>query len=488
MDQEVVIVLDCGATNVRTIAIGMEGQILARASVPNNTKPDPEYKDCLIWDVSEIWNKFIETTRKVIKELEHCKIAAITVTTFGVDGALFDAQGNMLYPVISWQCTRTEPVMNSIDKYLPLDKLFAINGIQPYAFNTINKLIWFKENKPGLIDQATAFLFLPSIFIYYLSGSMVTDTTMAGTSMLTDLHDRTFSEEILNAIGLDENLFPDLIEPGIAVGSVMSSASMDLGIPEGTPVIAAGHDTQFALFGSGADENVPVLSSGTWEILMARTTNVPSSQELLTAGLTTEFDALPGLYNPGIQWIASGALEWIADMFYPEEKKQGRHYEVMIEEARHMAPGSNGMFVNPDFLKVSEGMNKGLISGLHMNTKRNAVYRATLESLAFKVKKSLKLLEISCGFKAEKLFCVGGGSKNSLWNQIRSDVLNLPVKVIEQKETTVLGAALFAFAGAGCYESPLEARTHIRYGGDVFLPGEEAGFYQLLEESYAQIL
>ena len=294
MAQKTILVLDCGATNVRTIAVSERGEILASYSLPNNTQPDPENKNYRIWDVDEIWNKFRTTTGKVLERIEQENIAGITVTAFGVDGAPFNKSGKMLYPVISWQCPRTEPVMQNISKYISLEQLYRINGIQPFNFNTINKLIWLKENRHPIFDQMDYFIFIPSIFLYFLTGEMVTDSSMAGTSMLTDLRKRSFSQEILGSIGISDNIFPQMAEPGKVIGKITHQASIETGIPAGIPVVAAGHDTQFAIFGSGVAENTPVLSSGTWEILMVRTSNIDSSVKVLQSGVSTEFDPLPG--------------------------------------------------------------------------------------------------------------------------------------------------------------------------------------------------
>ena len=104
---DIVIVLDCGATNVRVIAINSKGTIIASESAPNNTKPDPFYPAWRIWDVNEIWDKMCTASKSVISKINPGNIAGVTVTTFGVDGTLFDKSGKMLYPVISWQCERT---------------------------------------------------------------------------------------------------------------------------------------------------------------------------------------------------------------------------------------------------------------------------------------------------------------------------------------------------------------------------------------------
>jgi L-fuculokinase len=336
-NDDVIIVFDCGATNVRAVAIDGKGEILASESYQNNTKPDPLYPAYRIWDVNEIWVKMCRASRKIIREIKKERIAGVTVTTFGVDGTLFDKSGKMLYPVISWQCERTIPVLADIGKYMPVNDLYAECGVLPFTFNTINKLIWFNEQKPELIEKSYRFLFMSSIFSYLLTGEMVNDTTMAGTSMLTTPEKRGFSENILNKISFPSDKFGTLVEAGTITGTVNKKASSETSIPEGIPVVATGHDTQFAIFGSGAEINQPVLSSGTWEILMVRSEKYRSGKEQLEMGITTELDTRPGLYNIGNQWIASGILEWARKNLYSDIKKGA--YETMISGAEKVPRG-----------------------------------------------------------------------------------------------------------------------------------------------------
>src|SRR5512138_64773 len=156
--KDIAIVFDCGATNVRVVAIDSKGDISACESYTNNTHPDPFYPTYRIWDADEIWNKMTLACRKVVSQIDKDRIAGVTVTTFGVDGALFDSKGRMLYPVISWQCERTNSIMAGIDKYLPLNELYAEAGVLPFNFNTINKLIWLAEQKPELVEKSAIFL------------------------------------------------------------------------------------------------------------------------------------------------------------------------------------------------------------------------------------------------------------------------------------------------------------------------------------------
>lgn len=466
---DIVIVFDCGATNVRAIAINGTGEILASESYPNSAKPDPFYPAFRIWDVNEIWDKMCMASRKIISEINPDRIAGVTVTTFGVDGTLFGKDGQMLYPVISWQCGRTVQIMSDIGKYISLNDLYSESGVLPFNFNTINKIIWFQENKPELAEKAHRFLFLPSIFTFFLTGEMVNDTTMAGTSMLTSLKTRNFSETILGRTGFPVEKMGKPAEPGTVAGVITTEASLATSIPARIPVILTGHDTQFAVFGSGADKNQPVLSSGTWEILMVRAGEYKSGQDQLEQGITTELDSRPGLYNIGNQWIASGVLEWARKNLYND--LTDNVYEKMIRGAENVPAGSNGVKVIPRFYEELKGKPGGEILGLKLESTRDEIFRAILESLAERLAFGKKVLEDAGDFRTGSILCVGGGSKNRLWNRLRADYTGVPIKIIDQKETTVLGASLFVQAACGNASSPEEARSLIDYRTEIIEPG-----------------
>ncbi|WMI91230.1 FGGY family carbohydrate kinase [Escherichia coli] len=114
MKQEVILVLDCGATNVRAIAVNRQGKIVARASTPNASDIAMENNTWHQWSLDAILQRFADCCRQINSELTECHIRGIAVTTFGVDGALVDKQGNLLYPIISWKCPRTAAVMEKI--------------------------------------------------------------------------------------------------------------------------------------------------------------------------------------------------------------------------------------------------------------------------------------------------------------------------------------------------------------------------------------
>ena len=153
MKQDVILVLDCGATNVRAMAVDRQGNIIARAATANASDIAAEKSDWHQWSLEAIMQRFADCCRQIHDQLASCTVRGITVTTFGVDGALVDEQGALLYPIISWKCPRTAAVMDTISRYMSARQLQQIAGVGAFAFNTLYKLIWLKENHPQLLAQ-----------------------------------------------------------------------------------------------------------------------------------------------------------------------------------------------------------------------------------------------------------------------------------------------------------------------------------------------
>ncbi len=456
-DSPLVLALDCGATSLRAILLTAEGRVLAHASRPSETRVGLDGPGFHHWDFDRIMNDLVACSNEILKDRDATRVAAITVTTFGCNGAWVNADGSLRDPVISWKCPRTAPVMDAIDEVIPMRRLQEITGTGRMAFNTIYKLLWLQRNKPEVAEGAAAWLFISSLINHRLTGEFTTDHSMAGTSQLTDLKTGDFSAEVLSAIGIERSAFPRMVHAGEVIGNLTRDASGKFGLGgHCPPVVSAGHDTQFAVFGSGAEENQPVLSSGTWEILMVSAATANLGVEDFAAGATCEFDAVRGLLNPGLQWLGSGVLEWIRDACYRGEGSGSTVYETMIREANDVPDGCEGVSFIPDFLP--SGSSRGRIDGLLLGHTRGHIYRAALEALSARLACQLARLEQVGGFSAPSIILVGGATRNKFWTQLRANAIGRPVRVRTEPETTVLGAAMFAFAGAGIHATPEAAR------------------------------
>ncbi|NBI12799.1 L-fuculokinase [[Haemophilus] felis] len=477
------LIFDCGATNLRTIAINQQGKIVASHHLANNTQTGAEAADYHIWDFEEIWQKLLICAEHTFSQLkqQHVdlnEIKGISVTTFGVDGAPFDKNGKQLYPIISWKCPRTIPVMERLSQYFDVEQLYLRNGIGQYSFNTLFKLIWLKENQPEVFAQMDKFVFISSMLTQRLTGEFSTDHTMAGTSMMTNLQTGDWDDEVLAKLGLTKQHFPPMKHAGEQVGTLTPALAERFGLAQ-IPVLSAGHDTQFAVFGSGAGLNQPVLSSGTWEILMARTSVAQPHFQFVPHGLTTEFDAKAHCFNPAVQWVGSGVMEWLGKTFFSDVAGTPDYYPTMIAEGEAVAAGANGVQLQGRFDGTTN--QSGIIAGLSMHKTRGEIYRAGLEYMAYRLKEGLAVLEQVGQFKADSLLCVGGGSKNRLWNQIRADVLNMPIDVVDVAESTVLGAAMFTFAGLGVYASVEQAQQAMKPAINRIEPSKNSQIYSTLQ-------
>lgn len=469
----VVLVLDCGATNIRAIAVSEQGKVVASHYIKNNTQADGKYSQFQVWDFEEIWHKLKTCCHNVVAQLDGIEVSGITVTTFGVDGAPFDAQGRQLYPIISWKCARTVPVMAQIAKEIDRLTLYRRNGVGDYSFNTLYKLAWLKHHEREVFEGMDRFVFISSMISKKLTGRWTTDRTMAGTSMLTELDSGEWDQDILDYLGLNPSQFPPMVNAGDKVGSLQEDVSFELGLPAGTPVLSTGHDTQFALIGSGASENQAFLSSGTWEILMARSTKPELDHQALLKGVTVELDAVSGICNPAIQWLSSAVVEWVVNQFYGSETHRSDLYQVMISEATEAGPGAGGVRVIPDFSADLHGINQGTIQGLSIHTTRGQIFRAVLEALSEKLKGNFDYFSSKCQLDDGPIIVVGGGAKNSLWNQLRADALQRPLHIVEQAEATVVGAAMVTFYGVGVFNTIQEAQTAMKAKVKIVAPSSQ---------------
>ncbi|MFA5866207.1 MAG: L-fuculokinase, partial [Phycisphaerae bacterium] len=474
MSNPVIIVWDCGSTNVRAVAIDSAGKILSEAKAPNQTIPQPDGPpDWRIWDIEKIFNDLCNLTAKVVAHLDCSAVKGLTITTWGADAAPVDRQGNLVYPLISWQCSRTKTILERIKSKMDVRDIFRRTGYQLLSFNTLLKLIWIRENAPDAWAKTYKFLNHTGILNLRLTGKFTIDPTMAGTSMAFSISKRRWDNDLLALAGTDENIWPAMVEPGTVIGSILPDAAKKMNLPANIPVIAAGHDTQFALYGSGAAPEEAILSSGTWEILLARTTPFQPDQRTCDSGILIEQDACKGLVDPQFLMMASGTLEWVRNRFWTGEPETNI-YAKMTAEAQTILPGANGVMFLANFISDSgpaaEYNTPSSIIGINVNTSRGEIYRAALEGLSMQLKHALEVFSQTINYKPQAIRVVGGGSKNPLWNQLRADITGLPVITITHQEATVLGAAMFALVAINEFADLDQARQAIDVGQTEILP------------------
>ena len=486
-DEEAVLVFDCGATNLRAIAMTSSGRVIAQSSRPNDVSLQGERDDLLVWKMDEIWSKLCSCSRDVLRRMEAASIKAVTVATWGADGAPVNRKGDLAYPIISWKCPRTVPVARQFSQHVSPWHVFEVTGYQIMSINTLFKLIWLREHAPSSLRRGNIWLMMPALIAHRLGAKPYTEPTSASTTMAFSISERDWSEEMLRHARVDRMLFPRWVEPGDVVGEVSSRASRQTGLEAGTPIVAGGHDTQFAIAGSGARREEAILSSGTWEILAMRCDSFSPTRSAFNGGVMVEADVQQGILDPEVLMMGSGVLEWIRSAFFGKTAD----YSEMIAAARKVPPGCRGVSMLPSFVSDS-GPNrryhtKGTILGIGLNTGKDEIYRAAIEGLSFQLRQALEVLAVSTGLRPKGIRVVGGGARNELWNRVRADVTGLPITITSVSEATVLGACMTAFTGIGRFKSLDEGVRSIDFGSSTIKPGENTEVYDELYNEYLKV-
>jgi len=491
MEKDIVLVIDCGSTKIAAFAIDARGKILASSSLPNSTSAQPGHPDWVIWDINSFWKKVCQVTKATVGRIPRRRLRALIPVTWGTDGTLVDRSGKILYPVISWQCSRTEESGREIIKMKSAWDIYRITGYPVIPFNTLLRLLWLSKYESKILNRAYKWLTMAGLIGLKLTGSFSIEPTLGSTGMFMDLARCDWSEEMLKLARVDKNLFPDWSLSWDVIGEVLPSVTKLTGIPAGTPVCAGGHDTQFAAVGAGTRPSEALISSGTWEILMTRSKRFQPGKRALERGVVWEIAAEPGKYDPQMLMMGSGVLEWVAAHFYGDVSGRRGIYARMIKEAENVPAGAGGVTLVPSFVRGSGPFRKwntpGALLGLSLSTDRSHIYRAALEGLCFQLRLGLEALSLAAGLKPKAVRVVGGGSKNRLWNRIRADVTGLPVRTIEQKEATALGAAMCAFVGTGYFTSIAAARRAITWNEETILPSRQRSLYESLYRKFASL-
>ena len=154
------IVFDCGATNVRAVAVDAAGQILAAAGAPN--APVSAGDGGLIWDLDELWDKLAAACQEVCAQVPAESLRAVTVTTFGTDGTPVDSQGRQTYPLISWQDDRTADLADRLAQDPGGWLLFHRTGYQIITFNKLLRLMLQRQESVLLTETMNGVIGLPA--------------------------------------------------------------------------------------------------------------------------------------------------------------------------------------------------------------------------------------------------------------------------------------------------------------------------------------
>ena len=496
--------IDLGSTSIKAVIYKTDGAVVSSGSVDTKaSRLDPEHPDWVFWDPDIIWDSVCTAVRGALDQADGAgSIAGIAVTGWGMDGLPLDTAGEPLYPFISWHCVRTDPQRQAFAEQVGLERLFEISGTQTMTIHTAYRMMWLKDNKPGILDKADIWLPIEDFVNFMLCGAKGTDYSMASCSALFDQKERKWSDELIREAGIPRHIFPEVRDSGTKIGTVSDKAAGVTGLKAGTPVIQGGHDYHCGALAVGAFKPGVVMDiTGTWESIFSAVDTLNLNSSVFKSGLLGECHVAKNTYNYVAYALSAGMLEWFKDEFAVQEcidaeKTGGTVWTELMTKAAAVPAGARGVFFLPHFnggvTPHVDPKSSGAFIGLRENADRVACARAVIEGLDYQFRDMLESFEDAMGGAIDEIRAVGGSTRNEFWMQNKADVSGKKIEVPDIEEATPLGAAMLAGIGAGIYADEQDGFDRTYKPGKSYSPDPEMktlydGYFSLYQKIYPSL-
>lgn len=376
------------------------------------------------------------------------QIDSMAFDTWGVDYALLDKEGNMLHEPYHYRDERTDKALEKAFSKMSADEIYAETGNQIMNINTLFQLIC-DENK----DKADKLLFMPDLFAYLLTGKKVCETTIASTSQMLDMTNKSWSKKVLDAFEIKESLFSALCDSATLSGEY-----------KGIPVISvAGHDTQCAVAAMPTlSKNAAFLSCGTWSLIGCELDSPVMTKQSNALELSNEMGA-----NGKINFLKNISGLWLIQETRRDLAKTDRKYSYNELEMLARESEKFRSFIDPDAPELSaHGNLPDKIRAYCESTNQpvpetiGQVVRCIYESLAMKYRLALEQIGECTGKSFDVLHLMGGGTKDGFLCELAAQSLDMPV-VAGPIEATALGNIVLQLIALGEIENIEEGRKII---------------------------
>ena len=457
-----IMALDQGTTSSRCILFDKSGNI---CSVVN--KEFKQYYPQPGWvehDAMEIWNTTLEVARAAMAKLnvKAENIAAIGITNQRETTVVWDREtGEPIAKAIVWQCRRTSAIIDGLVHDGWSDKIREKTGLVPDAYFSGSKIKWLLDNTPGARRRAAAgkllFGTIDTWLIWKLTGGRVhvTDYTNASRTMLYNICELKWDEELLNLLDVPENMLPEVKPSSCVYGTT------DFELLGGEiPIAGAAGDQQCALFGQCCFEPGQMKNTyGTGCFLLLNTgREIVRSENGLVTTIAASADGTVQYALEGSIFIAGAAVQWLRDELQVlTSAKESLDYALSV-------PDTAGGYVVPAFTGLGapywNQRARGCVVGVTRGFSRAHLVRATLESLAYQTYDIVRAMERDSGIPIADLKVDGGACANDFLMQFQSDLIAADVYRPRCIETTALGAAYLAGLAVGYWTGLDDVRNN----------------------------
>ncbi|MDM5229610.1 glycerol kinase GlpK [Cytobacillus sp. NJ13] len=451
--------LDQGTTSSRAILFNKKGEIVHTAQKEFTQHfPKPGWVE---HNANEIWGSILSVIAGVFSEsgIKPEQIAGIGITNQRETTVVWDKEtGAPVYNAIVWQSRQTGEICDELKEKGYNDLFREKTGLLIDAYFSGTKVKWILDHVEGAREKAEQgkllFGTIDTWLIWKLSGGKahVTDYSNASRTLMFNIHELKWDEELLNILGVPETMLPE-VKPSSGVYAKTIDYHF---FGKEVPIAGAAGDQQAALFGQACFEKgmaKNTYGTGCFMLMNTGEKAVQSEHGLLTTiawGLEGKIEyALEGSI-----FVAGSAIQWLRDgMRMLKDTKDSESYAKRVDS-------TDGVYVVPAFVGLGtpywDSDVRGAVFGVTRGTSKEHFIRATLESLAYQTKDVLSAMEADSGIELKTLRVDGGAVKNNFLMEFQSDILEVPVERPTINETTALGAAYLAGLAVGFWKSQEE--------------------------------
>jgi xylulokinase len=476
--------IDLGSTSLKAVIYDLDGTLISSASRPTEKINPKDHPEWVIWDPDQIWHGAAAACKEALSAIEAPSLVkAVAVTGMGMDGLPIDKHGDHLYPFISWHDPRTAAQAEWWDEHVGAKRTFSIAGFPTWAITAAMRILWMNENEPEIMEKADKWLLIEDFLNHKLCGRIATDYSMASCMLLFDQKAQAWSEELIEASGIDRTLLPDPIQSGTVLGKITAQASTLTGLSTDTTVVLGGHDHICGTLPIGVYKPGTVLDIiGTWEIISTAVPSPVLDPAISAAGICMQSHVVKNMYSAWGAAVSGESLEWFRKEFGFEAEQKAenngsvvwKHLMAWLDDTK---PGASGAMFLPHIsasgCPINDNKSLGAFVGISNTVTKADMLRAVIEGLNYQFLHIIEVMESNLNCKLDKITIAGGIKQNEFWIQNKVDMLGLPMEVSEVEEATPLGCAMLAGVGVGLYKDIDEAYERVKKSGKVYQPNKD---------------
>ena len=441
-----IVALDQGTTSSRAVVFDEQARIVAAHNIEfQQIYPHPGWVE---HRPEDILNSQVDALKLAVEKagIDVADIAAIGITNQRETTLLWEKDtGKPLCNAIVWQCRRTAPLVERLKQDGLGNVLRDRTGLVPDAYFSGTKLQWILDSIPDARARASrgelCFGTVDCFLAWNLTAqhAHVTDATNAARTMLYNIYEQRWDEEMLRAMDIPAALLPQVVDSSCVVGTLDKRI-----LGREIPVAALAGDQHAALFGQGCFAPgmcKNTYGTGCFVLMNTGSSPVRSTHNLITT-IGWRVDGKPTYALEGSVFVGGAVVQWLRD----EIKLVSTAAET--ESVATQVPDNGDVFFVPAFTGLGaphwDMYSRGTIVGLTRGANRSHIVRAALESIAYQSTDVITAMENDAGMKTAVLRVDGGASANNFLMQFQSDILNTQVLRPRVIETTAMGAAMLA--------------------------------------------